>query len=81
MNITIKGLDADAFTRVNEAFGCGGWYLEKWVGKEDDVFMVDVMLDDAVVILKTHGLDDIMLDRGGVKEFINASEFRKVEIV
>jgi hypothetical protein len=81
MNIRIKGLDVDAFTRVNEAFGCGRWYLEKWIGNEDDALMVDVLLDDTLVILKTHGDEQIMLDMGGVKVFINSVNFREVSIV
>ena len=81
MNIRINGLNVDAFTRVNESFGCGRWYLEKSIGNEDGVLFVDVLLDDAVVILKTHGDDQIMLDKGGVKMFINAPDFREVTIV
>ena len=81
MVIRIKGLDAETFTQVNETFGCGRWYVEKQVGMEDDVLLVNVMLDDNVVILKTHGEDEIMLDKGGVKLFINASNFREVTIV
>ena len=81
MNIKIKGLDADAFTRVNEDFGCGRWYLARSMGNEDGILLVDVLLDDAAVILKTVGDDQIMLDKGGVKVFINASNFREVTIV
>lgn len=81
MVIRIKGMDADAFTEVNEAFGCGGWYLENQVVKEDDVLLVDVMLNDNVVILKTHGEDEIMLDKGGVKMFIDSSNFKGITIV
>lgn len=81
MNIRIKGLDADTFIRVNEEFGCGRWYLEKDIGNEDGVLLVDVYLNNAEAMLKTHGDDDIMLDKGGVKVFINTANFREVTIV
>lgn len=81
MNIRIKGLNANAFTRINEEFGCGRWYLEKDKGNEDGVLLVDVLLDDTVSILKMHGDEQIMLDKSGVKVFINAPDFREVSIV
>ena len=81
MNIRIRGLDAETFIRVNEEFGCGRWYLEKRMGNEDGVLLVDVLLDNGLVILKTHGEDEIMLDKDGVKVFISSYNFREVTIV
>ena len=81
MNIRIRGLDAETFIRVNEEFGCGRWYLEKDIVNEDGVLLVDATLNDAVVILKTHGDDNIMLNVGGEKVFVNTANFREVTIV
>ena len=81
MNIRIKGLSADAFTEVNEAFGCGRWYLEKQIGKEDDVLLVNVTVNNEMVILKTHAKNSILLDMGNIKVVINSRDFREVTIV
>lgn len=81
MNIRIKGLSADAFTEVNEAFGCARWYLEKQIGKEDDVLLVNVTVNNEMVILKTHAKNSILLDMGNIKVVINSRDFREVTIV
>lgn len=81
MNIRIKGLSADAFTEVNEAFGCGRWYLEKQIEKEDDVLLVNVTVNNEMVILKTHAKNSILLDMGNIKVVINSRDFREVTIV
>ena len=79
MQILIKNLSRDKFTKINEEFGCGHWYLFKEINDPEELTL-DVCLDDDVVIFKVVS-DYIQLDKGGRKVDVHPCDFRKVEIV
>lgn len=82
MEVTIKSMSKEAIRRVNEEMETERWY--KSLNTCDSDGSYDVTLNPNTMIKAYCGMegdDEILLDFGGIKEFVKDFEFYKVVIV
>ncbi len=83
MTMIIKGLSRDAFTKINETFGGGRWYVAKVFCdyKNIEESGIDVTLDLEFVGVKRIDNESVSLYRAGWTATINSYDFVKIEII
>ena len=79
MKIRFINVDYKVFSRVNEMFGCGGWYIDHNIhGDNENGFMIDFTLAEDCYIKAT---EKIYIHRGAHVESIDGDDFEKVVII